>query len=107
MLQKDNLTKDEQDWIKEYENTDEYEQIYGEDKEVIDVYSETGDDVIRFQYFNNLDELHQNVALSQDGTNLKIQYATATGTAEVILSKSVKDCVRVQDVILSINFRRL
>lgn len=36
LLQKDNLTKDEQDWIKEYENTDEYEQIYGEDKEVID-----------------------------------------------------------------------
>ena len=59
MLQKDNLTKDEQDWIKEYENTDEYEQIYGEDKEVIDVYSETGDDVIRFQYFDDLDELHQ------------------------------------------------
>ena len=36
LLQKDTLTKDEQDWIKEYENTDEYEQIYGEDKEVID-----------------------------------------------------------------------
>ena len=36
LLQKDNLTKDEQDWIEEYQNTDEYEQIYGEDKEVID-----------------------------------------------------------------------
>jgi len=36
LLTKDKLTKDEQDWIEEYMKTDEYEQIYGEDKEVID-----------------------------------------------------------------------
>ena len=34
LLSKDNLTNDEKAWIKKYEKTDEYEQIYGEDKEV-------------------------------------------------------------------------
>ena len=53
------------------------------------VYSETGDDAIRFDFFDDLDELHQGVTLSQDGTNLKIQYATATGTAEVVLDKYI------------------
>ena len=36
LINKENLTQTEQDWIKEYEKTDEYEQIYGEDKEISD-----------------------------------------------------------------------
>lgn len=36
LINKENLTQTEQDWIKEYETTDEYEQIYGEDKEISD-----------------------------------------------------------------------
>ena len=38
LLQKDTLTKDEQDWIEEYRKTGEYELIYCDesDKEVID-----------------------------------------------------------------------
>ena len=36
LMKKGNLTKKEQDWIAEYKQTDEYEQIYGDesDKEV-------------------------------------------------------------------------
>lgn len=34
LIKKDNLTKSEQDWITEYKLTDEYEQIYGEEKEI-------------------------------------------------------------------------
>lgn len=36
LINKENLTQTEQEWIKEYEKTDEYEQIYGEDKEISD-----------------------------------------------------------------------
>ena len=36
LLTKGNLTKSEQEWIEEYMKTDEYNDIYGEDKEVID-----------------------------------------------------------------------
>ena len=31
LIKKEKLTKSEQDWIKEYKLTDEYEQIYGEE----------------------------------------------------------------------------
>lgn len=34
LLTKEKLAQSEQDWIEEYKKTDEYEQIYGEDKEV-------------------------------------------------------------------------
>ena len=34
LLTKEKLTKDEQEWIEKYKETNEYNDIYGEDKEV-------------------------------------------------------------------------
>lgn len=49
------------------------------------VFSETGNDIIKFQDYDTLEDLHQGVTLCQDGTNLKIKYNN--GAADVIIDK--------------------